>query len=115
MGWSTYVIGSLMLGIHAATAGGWERAQSAFDQPWVWWCLLYSGAIGTALANISWYFAIGRIGQSRASPFLYWLPIFGVGFSALMLDEPLGWWHLIGLALVVAGTRVGRGRPIVPV
>ena len=114
VGWSTYVMGSLMLVAHAMLDGGWGQARAAFDAPWVWWYLLYSGVLGTALANVAWYFAIGRIGQSRASPFLYWLPIFGVLSSTLMLGEPLGWWHLAGLLLVIAGTRLGTAPRIVP-
>jgi len=115
VGWSTYVMGSLMLVGHAMLDGGWVQARAAFDAPWVWWYMLYSGVLGTALANVAWYFAIGRIGQSRASPFLYWLPIFGVLSSTLMLGEPLGWWHLAGLVLVIAGTRLGIAPRIVPI
>jgi len=100
VGWSTYGMGSLML--------------PALDTPMVWGYLMYSGVVGTALANLAWYFAIGRIGQSRASPFLYLLPIFGVLSSALMLGEPLGWWHLVGLVLVIAGTRLGTAPRIAP-
>jgi drug/metabolite transporter (DMT)-like permease len=42
------------------------------------------------------------------------LPIFGVLSSALMLGEPLGWWHLVGLVLVIAGTRLGTAPRIAP-
>jgi drug/metabolite transporter (DMT)-like permease len=80
----------------------------------VWWLALYSGIAGTALSNVGWYFAINRVGQSRASPYLYLLPIFGVGFSAALLGEPLGWWHLVGLVLVIVGTRLGSAARAVP-
>jgi drug/metabolite transporter (DMT)-like permease len=114
VGWSTYGMGSLMLLAHAMLDGGWVQARAALDTPMVWGYLMYSGVVGTALANLAWYFAIGRIGQSRASPFLYLLPIFGVLSSALMLGEPLGWWHLFGLVLVIAGTRLGTAPRIAP-
>ncbi len=114
VGWSTYGIGSLMLLAHAILGGGWGQARAALETPVVWGYLLYSGSVGTALANLAWYFAIGRIGQSRASPYLYLLPIFGVLSSALMLGEPLGWWHLVGLVLVIAGTRMGTAPRIAP-
>jgi drug/metabolite transporter (DMT)-like permease len=115
MSWATYVIASAMLGLHASVTGDWDQLRSAFALPWVWGSLLYCGLIGTALGNVAWYFAIGRIGQSRASPFLYWLPIFGISFSALVLGESLGWWHLLGLALVITGTRFARGGRLLPV
>jgi drug/metabolite transporter (DMT)-like permease len=110
VGWVIYVTGSAMLLLHAIAAGGWQRTVTAFDAHWVWWCALYSGVIGTALSNVGWYHAIGRVGQGRASPYLYWIAVFGVLFSALMLSEPLAWWHVAGLALVVAGVRMG-GTP----
>lgn len=112
VGWAIYVCGTTMLCLHAAFAGGWREAAAAFEIDWVWWCALYSGVLGTALSNVGWYYALGRVGQSRASPYLYWIAIFGVGFSALVLSEPLGWWHALGLAMVVAGVRMGAGaRP----
>lgn len=107
VGWAVYVAGSAMLGAHAVAAGGWERTVSAFELEWVWWCALYSGVLGTALSNVGWFYTIAWVGQSRASPYLYWIAIFGLVTSALTLSEPLGWWHAAGLALVVAGVRMG--------
>jgi drug/metabolite transporter (DMT)-like permease len=112
VGWAIYVCGTCMLCVHAALAGGWRQTLAAFDSAWVWWVALFSGVVGTALSNVGWYYALGRVGQSRASPYLYWIAVFGVGFSALTLSEPLGWWHALGLAMVVAGVRMGaQGRP----
>ena len=113
VGWAIYVCGTCMLCVHAALSGGWREAVGAFDAGWVWWVALYSGVVGTALSNVGWYYALGRVGQSRASPYLYWIAVFGVGFSALTLSEPVGWWHALGLAMVVAGVRMGAGaRPV---
>ena len=111
IGWATYSCGSLMLLVHGLVGGGLNETLQAFDAPWVWGCVLYSGVLGTALSNVCWYHVIGRIGQTRASPYFYWLAVFGVLFSALVLAEPLVWWHAMGLALVVAGVRMGAGRP----
>jgi drug/metabolite transporter (DMT)-like permease len=110
VGWSVYVIGTTMLLAHALLIGGWAQAAAALDGPWIWSCVLYSGIFGTALGNVGWYYAIDRVGQSRASPYLYWIPIVGVAASALLLHEPLSWWHAAGLAMVIAGTRLGVVR-----
>lgn len=106
VGWAIALAGTPLLCLHALLAGGWQQALGAFDTGWVWACTLYSGVIGTALSNVGWYHALGRVGQSRASPYLYWLAVFGVVFSALALSEPLSGWHALGLALVVAGVRL---------
>ncbi len=107
LGWAIYLLGTAMLAVHALVVGGWERTAAAFGTGWVWWVALYSGVLGTALSNIGWYHAIGRVGQARAAPYLYWIAVFGVLSSAIALGEPLSWWHAIGLALLVAGVRLG--------
>jgi drug/metabolite transporter (DMT)-like permease len=107
IGWAVYVMGSLMLLANALVLGGWERTQAAFSLDWVWACALYAGVLGTALANVGWYHVIGKIGQSQASPHLYWLAVFGMLSSVLTLGESLSLWHGIGLALLVAGIRLG--------
>ncbi len=107
VGWAIYLAGSAMLGAHAVVSGGWDRTVAAFQLDWVWWCALYSGVLGTALSNVAWFHTIARVGQSRASPYLYWLAIFGLVSSAVTLHEPIGWWHALGLVLVVVGVRMG--------
>jgi drug/metabolite transporter (DMT)-like permease len=106
IGWAVYLLGSLMLLAHALVLGGWERTRAAFSLDWVWVCALYAGVLGTALANVGWYHVIAKIGQSQASPHLYWLAVFGMLSSALTLGEPLTLWHGIGLALLVIGIRL---------
>ena len=69
-------------------------------------CIAYSAVLGTALSNVGWYRSIARVGVARAASFFYWLPIFGMGFSALLLGEVLTVWHLAGLLLVLLATRL---------
>ena len=107
IGWAVYLLGSLMLLANALALGGWERTQAAFALDWVWACALYAGVLGTAVSNVGWYHVIGKIGQSQASPHLYWLAVFGMLSSVLTLGESLSLWHGIGLALLVAGIRLG--------
>lgn len=107
IGWAVYLLGSLMLLANALALGGWARTQAAFALDWVWACALYAGVLGTAVSNVGWYHVIGKVGQSQASPHLYWLAVFGMLASALTLGEPLSLWHGIGLALLVAGIRLG--------
>ena len=107
VGWGVYTTGSFMLCVHTYVVGGVREAMEQLGDPVVLGCLLYSGVLGTALSNVGWYKAIGSIGIMRAGAFFYWLPIFGVAFSALLLGENLNLWHLAALLLVVTGTRIG--------
>jgi drug/metabolite transporter (DMT)-like permease len=66
-----------------------------------------SGVVSTGIGGLMWNVAIGRIGMSRASVWLYWMPVFSVLVSVLFLGESLTLWHLVGLGLVLAGTRLG--------
>jgi len=116
VGWGVYTTGSFMLCVHLYAVGGAREAMEQIQDPVVLGCLVYSGILGTALSNVGWYKAIGRIGILRAGAFFYWLPIFGVSFSALLLGEELTLWHLAALLLVLAGTRIGvaaqRKQPV---
>ena len=62
--------------------------------------------VGSALSNAGWYVAIARVGQARAGPYLYWLPAFGVMFSAWLLGESLVAWYLVGLSMVLTGISI---------
>jgi drug/metabolite transporter (DMT)-like permease len=104
VGLFSYGTGAAMLLLHALASGAGARTAAAFDLAWVWWTLAFAGIVGSALSNAGWYFAIGRVGQARAGPYLYWLPVFGVVFSAWVLGESLTAWHLAGLCLVLVGT-----------
>lgn len=47
------------------------------------------GVVCTGLAFVMYYRLIGRIGASRASTVTYLIPVFGVAWAWLLLDEPL--------------------------
>lgn len=101
-----YAMGTLMLIAHAGLWGpGYGGALP--DSPWLWFLIVFSGAVSTALVNLIWNNAIARIGVARAAVFLYWVPVFGAAFAALLLGERLGWNHLAGLAAVLVGTYLG--------
>ena len=106
-----YVLGALMLVLHFVLWGPGTDGTLP-DSAWLWFLIIFSGSVSTAIVNLIWNNAIARIGVARASVFLYWVPVFGAAFAALLLGERLGWNHLVGLAAVMAGTYLGtRQRP----
>lgn len=110
-----HTAGTVFLFLHAGALGlvTGEPARLSDDPQW-WLIAVLSGAVSTGLGGLMWNMAIGRVGMSRASVWLYWVPVFGLLSAALFVGEPLTVWHLVGLALVLGGTHLGtRGAAMV--
>jgi drug/metabolite transporter (DMT)-like permease len=117
--WAIYVIGAALLVLHTVLAPSARvvapavATASAFGGLSTWWLVLFSGVAATAIGNLIWNRAIATIGVARTAVFLYWVPVFGVAFAALLLGEHLTWWHLAGFVAVMAGTWLGTRQPVV--
>ncbi len=109
--WVIYLIGTFMLVVHTLLGPSRLGAAQLFPGPWPWALVLFSGIAATAAGNLIWNRAISVIGVARTAVFLYWVPVFGVLFAALLLGEVLTWWHLFGFAAVMSGTWLGT-RPV---
>jgi len=105
--WAIYLVGSLLLTVHAALETPMPDLAALFPgwRPWAF--ILFSGVLATALSNLVWNRAIARSGVARTAVFLYWVPVFGVAFAALLLGERLTLWHLFGFLAVMGGTWLG--------
>ena len=75
-----------------------------------WIGILYLGFFGTVLGFIWYYQGIKAIGPSRASVFINFVPVSGVFFGWLMLDEAVNLSLLTGAALVLSGVYL-TNRP----
>nr|WP_259371684.1 DMT family transporter [Caldimonas thermodepolymerans] len=103
-----HAVGAACLLLHgSAQAWATGAAPRLSPDPLWWWVAVLSGVVSTGIGGLMWNVAIGRIGMSRASVWLYWMPVFSVLVSVLFLGESLTLWHLVGLGLVLAGTRLG--------
>jgi len=111
--WAIYALGSAMLALHAGFEVPALDGATLFPGWRPWGYILFSGVLATALSNLVWNRAIARIGVARTAMFLYWVPVFGVAFAALLLGERLTLWHLFGFAAVMGGTYLGT-RPQAP-
>lgn len=106
-----HVIGAAMLLLHGALAGTPLLAPLQGAGAWPWALILFSGIGATALSAVAWNRAIARIGVARTAMWFYWVPVFGLGFAALALGEPLSWLHGVGLAGVMAGSMIALRGP----
>jgi len=65
-----------------------------------WLSAAMLGVLCTGLAFVMYYRLIARIGASRASTVTYLIPLFGVAWAWLLLDEP------VTLAMGIAGALI---------
>ena len=70
--------------------------------------ILYAGIPASIITTYLWMFEIRHIGASRASIFINLMPLFSALIAMLWLGERLGWYHLSGGALVLAGVLTAQ-------
>ena len=99
--------GTLLLALHVLLDPGTGWVDPRTLPLWVWPTAAASGLLATALGALVWNRALQVLGVARAALYVYWVPIFGVGFAVGLLGEPLTVWHAIGLAAVLGGTWLG--------
>ena len=102
--WFVHFVGAVLLMLHALAATPNAVSSILALSGWQWTLMLYSGVMATALGAVAWGRGIAALGVGRTANYLSWVPIFGVGFGALLLGEPLNWWHALGLAGVLTGS-----------
>jgi len=112
--WAIYLVGTSMLVVQVVFGSPALNLEVLFPGWWPWALILFSGVMATALSNLLWNRAIATIGVARTAVFLYWVPVFGVLFAAVLLDERLTAWHLAGFVAVMAGTFLGTRQPARP-
>jgi drug/metabolite transporter (DMT)-like permease len=108
--WLVHAVGACMLVVHTmwALPDAWHGVLALSG--WQWSLMLYSGVVATAAGAIAWNRGIAAIGVGRTATYLSWVPLFGVGFGALLLGEQLNGWHALGLAAVLLGTVMATRR-----
>lgn len=107
-----YTLGMAMLLLHLGIEqGSTLSAARVFPGWWPWTLVVISAVLATTLSNWVWSVAIARIGVARTTVYVYWVPVFGMGFSALLLGEALNAWYGLGLAMVLGGSRLAASAP----
>jgi drug/metabolite transporter (DMT)-like permease len=68
------------------------------------------GSIGTALAFVWFTTLVGRMGPTRGSVTIYFIPVVAIVLGAVLLDESIHLAALLGTALVLAGAYLTSRR-----
>ena len=83
---------------------GWEALNAARTNAWL--ALAWQVA-GNALFGFSaWSWLLTRYDAAVISPYALLIPVFGVGSSVLLLNEPLPAWKVAAITMVLAGITV---------
>jgi len=75
-----------------------------------WVSAVLLGVLCTGIAFVFYYRLIARIGAARTSTVTYLIPLFGVIWAWLILDEPLTLTMAVAGALILAGVGLSQQR-----
>ncbi|HEU0165761.1 MAG TPA: DMT family transporter [Thermomicrobiales bacterium] len=68
-----------------------------------WLSVAYSAVIVTVAAFVLWFRGLKQVPATTAAPFTGVIPIVAVILAAILLGEPIGWPHLVGIVCVIGG------------
>lgn len=68
--------------------------------------IAFVGLFSSVLAYVMWNRAVERVGANIAGLFVHLMPVFGVMLAWIFLGERLAGFHLVGIALILAGIYI---------
>ena len=102
------------VGALCLTGGGWWhgslRPVLAFGTP-EWLATAYLGLFGGAITFFLWSYALSRTTPTIVAISVTVNPIAAALVGAMVLDEPIGWPLVVGLAAVFAGIWLATAAP----
>jgi len=78
---------------------------------WTWAAVAWQSVGNTMFGYAAWGWLLSRHPAAQVAPLSLLVPVFGLGASALLLDEPLQPWKIGAFALVMAGLALGTFCP----
>lgn len=102
-------LGSLILIPIAFSTGAYEGVDFGWAE---WFSLVAGGAGASGIGSFLYMWLLGQVGAVKASAITYLVPPTGVFLGWLILDEPLGWNLMLGLALIVVGLALVQRVPV---
>lgn len=95
------LLGSLVLEGPSAMIAGVRNADVA-----TWAAVLWQSAGNTLFGYAAWGWLLARHPAAAITPTAMLVPVFGMGASAILLNEPLPGWKMGAAALVMAGLAI---------
>ena len=109
------VFGFILLLIAALCVENVEDWNSLLSLSQSTWMSLIGLSLGSTVLAYAWYFdGVKHLGAGNASAYIILIPIFGIIFSAIWLNEQVDSSLFIGGTLAVAGLAImNRGRSLI--
>tara|TARA_B100000900_G_scaffold355916_1_gene325406 strand:- start:129 stop:1043 length:915 start_codon:yes stop_codon:yes gene_type:complete len=70
--------------------------------------IVFLAMMSTVLAYVWFAEGVKRIGPSRTSTYVYFVPVFGILSGYVLLDEQLGWSLALALVLILSGVSLAQ-------
>ena len=76
------------------------------------WLYLFVSTVGSVLlANILYYYAVNKIGPSRAGVYTNLTPVFTLLLAVAIRSETITPLQILGLVLIISGIALSKSRP----
>ncbi len=89
----------------------WDNPMIADLNPTVVAAFIYQGLISAAFGFVAWSTMLKRYGASTLHAFVFIMPVAGVVFSGLLLDEPITPNIVMAMVLIAAGILIVHLNP----
>ena len=78
--------------------------QSVTNTSWQAWLVVLWQSIGNTMIGYGlWNMLLSRYPASSVTPWGLMIPVFGMSASSVMLAEPMPWWKLLAIFLILLG------------
>ena len=93
------LVGSAALSITAFALETWDVV---WDKKFIL-AFAYTIVVPGIIATYIWFLLVERIGATKAATFHFLNPFFGVAIAAMLLDEKLSYYDMIGVVIIMLG------------
>lgn len=70
--------------------------------------ILYAGILASVVLPFFWIKGVEHLGPNRCSVFMNVLPVMTAGLAIVLLNEQLGWHHLVGGSVALLGVFIAQ-------
>lgn len=70
--------------------------------------ILYAGILASVVLPFFWIKGVEHLGPNRCSVFMNVLPVMTAGLAIVLLNEQLGWHHLVGGSIALLGVFIAQ-------